>query len=292
MPSTVAPTGARSGTSLHVAIFTRSMSRAPGSVDRMRVSSGSGRIVALSGPGVPAAVARQTRVMAAHRAGDGRRHDRPQPALPRAGARGCGRRRRRGRARTPGTSSRTRSHGVGLIIQGSSCIFPEGRTSPGMTCVDTREKVLRLAPMVDAVHARGRVDLHRSSATAGSTRWRRGTSRTRQPRARPDARRVAGRPWSLRPAFRGRARARDDDRRGPRDGVAATARSRRGPARPATTACSSARPTPSCSTSSSRRSTTGAPTSSAGRPSARARVLRVIRERGRRASAAPTSRAR
>ncbi|MGN6472207.1 MAG: hypothetical protein ACTHK4_00980, partial [Mycobacteriales bacterium] len=46
-------------------------------------------------------------------------------------------------------------HGVGLIIQGSSCISPEGRSSPGMTCVDTREKVLRLAPMVDAVHAAG-----------------------------------------------------------------------------------------------------------------------------------------
>lgn len=46
-------------------------------------------------------------------------------------------------------------HGVGLIIQGSSCLFPEGRTSPGMTTVDTRDKVLRLAPMVDAVHAEG-----------------------------------------------------------------------------------------------------------------------------------------
>src|SRR3954466_8555793 len=46
-------------------------------------------------------------------------------------------------------------HGVGLIIQGSSCIWPEGRTSPGMTCVDTREKVMRLAPMVDAVHQVG-----------------------------------------------------------------------------------------------------------------------------------------
>ena len=46
-------------------------------------------------------------------------------------------------------------HGVGLIIQGSSCIAPEGRTSPGMTCVDTREKVLRLADMVDAVHREG-----------------------------------------------------------------------------------------------------------------------------------------
>jgi 2,4-dienoyl-CoA reductase-like NADH-dependent reductase (Old Yellow Enzyme family) len=46
-------------------------------------------------------------------------------------------------------------HGVGMIIQGSSCILPEGRTSPGMTCVDTREKALRMAPMVDAVHAEG-----------------------------------------------------------------------------------------------------------------------------------------
>jgi 2,4-dienoyl-CoA reductase-like NADH-dependent reductase (Old Yellow Enzyme family) len=46
-------------------------------------------------------------------------------------------------------------HGVGLIIQGSSCIAREGRTSPGMTCVDTREKVMRLAPMVDAVHQEG-----------------------------------------------------------------------------------------------------------------------------------------
>ncbi len=46
-------------------------------------------------------------------------------------------------------------HGVGLIIQGSSCLLPEGRTSPGMTTVDTEDKVRRLAPMVDAVHAAG-----------------------------------------------------------------------------------------------------------------------------------------
>jgi 2,4-dienoyl-CoA reductase-like NADH-dependent reductase (Old Yellow Enzyme family) len=46
-------------------------------------------------------------------------------------------------------------HGVGLIVQGSSCLTPEGRTSPGMTCVDSREKVLRLAGMVDAVHREG-----------------------------------------------------------------------------------------------------------------------------------------
>lgn len=45
--------------------------------------------------------------------------------------------------------------GVGLIVQGSSCIWPEGRTSPGMSCVDSREKVLRMAPMVDAVHRAG-----------------------------------------------------------------------------------------------------------------------------------------
>lgn len=46
-------------------------------------------------------------------------------------------------------------HGVGLIIQGSSCIHRDGRTSPGMSCVDTKEKMDRLAPMVDAVHAEG-----------------------------------------------------------------------------------------------------------------------------------------
>jgi len=45
--------------------------------------------------------------------------------------------------------------GVGLIIQGSSCVYDEGRTSPGMTVVSTREAVLRLAPMVDAVHREG-----------------------------------------------------------------------------------------------------------------------------------------
>jgi 2,4-dienoyl-CoA reductase-like NADH-dependent reductase (Old Yellow Enzyme family) len=46
-------------------------------------------------------------------------------------------------------------HGVGLIIQGSSCLYEEGRTSPGMTLVHTRERVLRLAPMVAAVKAEG-----------------------------------------------------------------------------------------------------------------------------------------
>jgi 2,4-dienoyl-CoA reductase-like NADH-dependent reductase (Old Yellow Enzyme family) len=46
-------------------------------------------------------------------------------------------------------------HGVGLIIQGNSCLYEEGRSSPGMTLVNTRERVLRLEPMVAAVHAEG-----------------------------------------------------------------------------------------------------------------------------------------
>ena len=46
-------------------------------------------------------------------------------------------------------------HGVGMIIQGASCVTEEGRSGPGMSCVDTREKVMRFAPMVDAVHEEG-----------------------------------------------------------------------------------------------------------------------------------------
>ena len=45
--------------------------------------------------------------------------------------------------------------GVGLIVQGNSCLMAEGRTSPGMTRVHTRDNMLRLAPMVDAVHRAG-----------------------------------------------------------------------------------------------------------------------------------------
>lgn len=45
--------------------------------------------------------------------------------------------------------------GVGLIVQGSSCLYEEGRTSPGMTLVNTRERVLRLAGMVRRVHDAG-----------------------------------------------------------------------------------------------------------------------------------------
>ena len=45
--------------------------------------------------------------------------------------------------------------GVGLIIQGNSCVYPEGRSSAGMTLVDTREHTLRLKPVTDAVHSGG-----------------------------------------------------------------------------------------------------------------------------------------
>lgn len=45
--------------------------------------------------------------------------------------------------------------GVGLVIQGSACLYEEGRTSPGMTLVHERDRVLALAEMVSAVHAAG-----------------------------------------------------------------------------------------------------------------------------------------
>ncbi|MGZ4128377.1 MAG: oxidoreductase [Actinomycetota bacterium] len=45
--------------------------------------------------------------------------------------------------------------GAGLIIQGNSCITDEGRSSPGMSQVDTRERTLALEPVTRAVHAHG-----------------------------------------------------------------------------------------------------------------------------------------
>lgn len=92
-------------------------------------------------------------------------------------------------------------HGVGLVIQGSSCITPEGRTSPGMTCVDTREKVQRLAPMVDAVHREGAaifLQVGHGGLYAMEAWHEPYASRRRGPilAASPV-------PWLLRPAFRG-----------------------------------------------------------------------------------------
>jgi len=45
--------------------------------------------------------------------------------------------------------------GVGLIVQGNSCVTEEGRSSPGMTLVDTRERTLSLRPVTEAVHRWG-----------------------------------------------------------------------------------------------------------------------------------------
>jgi 2,4-dienoyl-CoA reductase-like NADH-dependent reductase (Old Yellow Enzyme family) len=45
--------------------------------------------------------------------------------------------------------------GVGLVIQGNSCISEDGRSSPGMTLVDTRDRMMALAPVTEAVHRWG-----------------------------------------------------------------------------------------------------------------------------------------
>src|SRR5437016_1107522 len=44
---------------------------------------------------------------------------------------------------------------VGLIIQGNSCITEEGRSAQGMTLVNTRERMLALAEVTEAVHRHG-----------------------------------------------------------------------------------------------------------------------------------------
>ncbi len=91
--------------------------------------------------------------------------------------------------------------GVGLIVQGSSCIWAEGRTSPGMTCVDTPEKVARLAPMVDAVHAEGAailLQLGHGGLYAMEAWHEPYASQRRGPILAPSRP-----PWMLRPTFRG-----------------------------------------------------------------------------------------
>lgn len=92
-------------------------------------------------------------------------------------------------------------HGVGLIIQGSSCVEAEGRTSPGMSCVDTPEKMARFAPMVAAVHAEGAaifVQLGHGGLYSMEAWHEPYASRRKGPvlAASPV-------PWFMRPAFRG-----------------------------------------------------------------------------------------
>ena len=166
-------------------------------------------------------------------------------------------------------------HGVGLIIQGSSCITPEGRTSPGMTCVDTREKVLRLGDMVDAVHREG-ASIFLQVGHGGLYAMEAWHEPYASRRRGPDPRGVAG-AVAAAPGVRRGAGARDDDRRRRRDGGALRRRRGVGARGRDTTGCSSARPTPSCSTSSSRRSTTAAPTATADRSRRARRCSRAIR---------------
>lgn len=45
--------------------------------------------------------------------------------------------------------------GVGLIIQGNSCVLPEGVAGPQMSYVDTRERMLEMTPVTEAVHKEG-----------------------------------------------------------------------------------------------------------------------------------------
>ena len=92
-------------------------------------------------------------------------------------------------------------HGVGLIIQGSSCIWAEGRTSPGMTCVDTREKMLRLAPMVAAVHAEGAAIFLQLGH--GGIYAMEGWHEPYAGRRRGPLLAASPLPWLLRPSFRG-----------------------------------------------------------------------------------------
>lgn len=90
--------------------------------------------------------------------------------------------------------------GVGLIIQGNSCLYAEGRTSPGMTRVDTRERMLRLAPMVDAVHRAGAaiwIQVGHGGLYAMEAWHEPYASRRREPLLTASPLR-----WYLRPAFR------------------------------------------------------------------------------------------
>jgi 2,4-dienoyl-CoA reductase-like NADH-dependent reductase (Old Yellow Enzyme family) len=91
-------------------------------------------------------------------------------------------------------------HGVGLIIQGNSCISEEGRSSPGMTIVNTRERMMRLAPMVDDVHREGTaiwIQIGHAGLFAMEAWHQPSASERREPLLAPSALR-----WYLRPVFR------------------------------------------------------------------------------------------
>ena len=133
-------------------------------------------------------------------------------------------------------------HGVGLIIQGNSCISEEGRSSPGMTLVHTRERMMRLAPMVDQVHQQGAaiwIQIGHAGLFAMEAWHEPYASQRRDPLLSPSEPR-----WYLRPVFRrAPVHAMTTDEVHPC--VRGTARLRRGLARPVTTVFSWRRATPS-----------------------------------------------
>ena len=45
--------------------------------------------------------------------------------------------------------------GLGLVIQGNTIVLPEGKTSPGMSAIGERARMLALAPLTRDVHAAG-----------------------------------------------------------------------------------------------------------------------------------------
>lgn len=45
--------------------------------------------------------------------------------------------------------------GLGLVIQGNTIVLPEGRTSPGMSAIGERARMLALAPLTRGVHEAG-----------------------------------------------------------------------------------------------------------------------------------------
>jgi len=42
--------------------------------------------------------------------------------------------------------------GIGLIVQGNSCVLPEGVAAPQMSYVDTKDRMLEMRPVTEAVH--------------------------------------------------------------------------------------------------------------------------------------------
>ncbi len=45
--------------------------------------------------------------------------------------------------------------GLGLVIQGNTIVTPEGRTSPGMSVIDDKPRMLALRPLTEAIHKAG-----------------------------------------------------------------------------------------------------------------------------------------